>query len=54
MTYEQTCPRCGQEFTGDDKHAVANGVVEHARVEHGHSLSIEQILGHLDGEDPRR
>ena len=52
MTYSQTCPRCGQEFTDEDKEAVADDVVEHARVEHRHALDPEIVLAHLDGVRP--
>ena len=38
MPYEQACPRCGREFVGEHKHAVADAVVEHARRDHHHAL----------------
>src|SRR4051812_20264519 len=31
VSFEQVCPRCGRGFAGDDKHALADAVVEHAR-----------------------
>lgn len=52
MAYEQTCPRCGREFTGDDKNVVADAVVEHARREHGHALDRDIVLAHLEGVHP--
>ena len=52
MTYTQTCPRCGRDLAGDDKDAVADDVVEHARTEHGHSLDREIVLAHLEGVHP--
>ena len=52
MQYEQTCPRCGQEFVGKDKDAVADAVVEHARTEHQHALDREVVLAHLEGVSP--
>ena len=52
MTYEQTCPRCGAEFTGDDEAAVADAVVEHAFVEHRHTLDRDVVLAHLEGVHP--
>ena len=52
MTYEQTCPRCGETFTGDDKDAVADAVVEHARAAHHHSLDRDVVLAHLEGVHP--
>jgi hypothetical protein len=52
MTYSQTCPRCGHEFTGDDKDGVADSVIEHASVEHGHLLDRDVVLAHLEGVHP--
>jgi len=52
MTYEQTCPRCGADFTDDDKDAVADAVVEHARAEHRHSLDRDVVRAHLEGVHP--
>ena len=52
MIYEQTCPRCGVAFSGDDKDAVADAVVEHARVEHRHALDRDVVLAHLEGVHP--
>jgi hypothetical protein len=31
VTYSQTCPRCGQDFTSDDANSVAEAVVAHAK-----------------------
>ena len=52
MTYNQTCPRCGKDFAGEDKDAVADSVVEHARLEHRHALDREVVLAHLEGVHP--
>ena len=52
MPYEQKCPRCGQDFAGDDKHAVTEAVVEHARRKHGHALDRDIVLAHLEGVHP--
>lgn len=52
MRYEQACPRCGEAFTGDDKEAVADEVVEHARAGHHHRLDREIVLAHLEGVHP--
>ena len=54
MNYTQTCPRprCGRVFTGEDRETVANEMVEHASVEHGHSLTLEHALTHLDRDNP--
>jgi len=52
MTFERTCPRCGADFRGDDKDAVADAVVEHARLEHSHSLDRDVVLAHLEGVHP--
>jgi predicted small metal-binding protein len=52
VTYEQTCPRCGENFTGDDKETVADEVVEHARSDHHHRLDREIVLAHLEGVHP--
>lgn len=52
MSYEQACPRCGRDFTGDDKDAVADAVVEHARTHHGHALDRNIVLAHLEGVHP--
>ena len=52
MTFSQACPRCGQEFDGEDKDAVADAVVEHAVVEHRHSLDRDVVLAHLEGVHP--
>jgi predicted small metal-binding protein len=50
--YEQVCPRCGENFVGNDKDAVAQTVVEHARAEHGHTLDRDVVLAHLEGVHP--
>jgi hypothetical protein len=52
VTYTQTCPRCGHDFAGEDRDAVADEVVEHARVEHHHSLDRNIVLAHLEGVHP--
>ena len=52
VTFSQTCPRCGLEVSGDDKERVADAVVEHARVEHRHSIDREVVLAHLEGVHP--
>ena len=52
MAFEQTCPRCGADFTGDDKDAVADAVVEHALVVHRHALDRDVVLAHLEGVHP--
>ena len=52
VTFQQTCPRCGRVFAGDDKEAVADAVVEHARADHRHSLDREVVLAHLEGVHP--
>jgi len=52
VPYAQQCPRCGQEFSGDDKNAVADAVVEHARIEHQHNLDHDVVLAHLEGVNP--
>ena len=52
VIYSQMCPRCGQEFNGDDKNAIADAVVEHALVEHRHTLDHDVVLSHLEGVHP--
>ena len=52
VTYEQVCPRCGVELTGDEADIVADAVVAHARDEHGHHLDREVVLAHLEGIRP--
>ena len=52
MNYQQTCPRCGRDFDGDDKNAVADAVVAHARDDHRHTLDREVVLAHLEGVHP--
>ncbi len=52
VTYAQTCPRCGLDVTGEDKDRVADAVVEHALVEHRHSLDRDVVLAHLEGVHP--
>ena len=49
---EQTCPRCGQEFVGDDKLDVADAVVDHAQSEHRHTLDPDVVLAYLEGVHP--
>jgi hypothetical protein len=49
VPYEQTYPRCGREFVGEDKHAVADAVVEHARPDRHHALDRDIVLAHLEG-----
>ena len=50
--YSQTCPRCGADFEGDDKKAVADSVVAHASSEHAHALDRNVVLAHLEGVHP--
>lgn len=50
--HELTCPRCGRDFTGDDKDEVVDAVVEHARVVHDHTLDRGVVLAHLEGVHP--
>ena len=52
MPFELTCPRCGRDFVGDDKNAVAAAVVDHARVDHRHALDLGVVLAHLEGVHP--
>ena len=52
MAYSQICPRCGADFTGAKKGAVADAVVEHAATEHHHALDREVVLAHLEGVRP--
>jgi hypothetical protein len=52
VSYEQTCPRCGEAFVGDDKEVVADAVIEHARTAHGHVLDRHVVLAHLEGVHP--
>jgi predicted small metal-binding protein len=52
MPFEQACPRCGADFAGDDEDAVADAVVEHARVVHRHALDRDVVLAHLEGVHP--
>jgi hypothetical protein len=52
VTYEQTCPRCGADFTGDDKERVADAVVYHAAAGHHHSPDRDVVLAHLEGVHP--
>jgi hypothetical protein len=51
VRYEQQCPRCGAEFAGADKEAVADAVLEHAD-SHGHALDRHTVLAHLEGVNP--
>jgi predicted small metal-binding protein len=51
VRYEQQCPRCGAEFTGENKDEVVDAVIAHAQM-HGHSLDWETILAHLEGVHP--
>ena len=37
---------------GEDKEAVADAVVEHARSEHGHALDRDVVIAHLEGVHP--
>ncbi|WP_414654848.1 DUF1059 domain-containing protein [Iamia sp.] len=52
MTFAQACPRCGEEFAGDDRDSVADQVVAHATDDHGHALDRDIVLAHLDGRHP--
>jgi transcription initiation factor IIE alpha subunit len=52
VRYEQTCPRCGLDLSGDDATRVADAVVEHARVQHQHALDVEIVLAHLEEVHP--
>jgi len=52
MTYSDTCPPCGEVFSGEDRDEVATTVIEHARDAHDHVLTREHVLEHLDGKDP--
>ena len=50
--YSQMCPRCGEDFTGPDRDAVADAVVAHANHAHQHDLDRDIVLAHLDGRHP--
>lgn len=52
MTYTDKCPPCGRQFSGDDREALADAVIDHARDEHNHVLTREHVLAHIDGKDP--
>lgn len=52
MTYTDVCPPCGMQFSGDDRDALADAVVAHARDEHDHHLTREHVLAHIDHKDP--
>ena len=52
VPFEQTCPRCGRAFSGDDKGAVADAVVAHARDDHRHDLDRDVVLAHLESVHP--
>jgi hypothetical protein len=52
VPYSQTCPRCGEGIAGDDRDAVADAVVAHARTVHHHSLDRDVVLAHLDDVHP--
>ena len=54
MTYTDVCPPCGTVFSGDDRGALADEIVAHARDAHDHVLTREHVLAHLDGENPHR
>ena len=47
-----TCPRCGRDFSGPDKEAVADAVIEHARGDHNHRLDRDIVVAHLEGRHP--
>ena len=52
MTFEQVCPRCGEQFVGDDRERVADAVVAHAVDAHSHRLDRDVVLAHLEGVHP--
>jgi hypothetical protein len=52
VQYEQTCPRCGEAFVGEDKELVTDAVIDHARTAHGHPLDRNVVLAHLEGVNP--
>ncbi len=52
MSFSITCPRCGQDFQGDDRDSVATEAVEHARSEHKHTLDVDVVRAHLEGVHP--
>ena len=52
MPFGIQCPRCGQDFEGNDADLVATAVVDHARTAHRHDLDRDVILAHLAGEHP--
>lgn len=52
METSMTCPRCGDEFTGDDANAIADAVLKHAKIEHNHALDRHVVLAHLAGVRP--
>ena len=52
MTLTLQCPRCGREFEAADPDAVADAVVEHARLEHYHALDRDVVLADLEEVHP--
>jgi hypothetical protein len=51
VRYEQQCPRCGAEFSGESKDEVVDAVLAHAAT-HGHTLDRNTALAHLEGINP--
>jgi predicted small metal-binding protein len=52
VTYTDQCPPCGKQFSGENREALADAVIAHARDEHDHVLTREHVLAHIDGKDP--
>jgi len=47
VVYEQSCPRCGQDFVDADADVVVDAVVDHAREVQRHVVDREVVLAHL-------
>jgi hypothetical protein len=50
-THGQTCPRCGEEFSGTTD-VVVEAVVAHARDAHDHRLDPDVVRAHLESRHP--
>jgi hypothetical protein len=52
VRFQQTCPRCGEDFSDHDATTVAGAIVQHATTEHRHRLDHAVILAHLHDRHP--
>jgi len=46
------CPRCKQDFSDDDADRLADDLIAHLELEHGHAPPREHVLHRIERNNP--